>query len=77
MGDKVMLAAGGQKVKGYVVGVRKKQQHMVPTYDMNCVVLVDDSGMPLGTRILVPVPTILRYRGGDFTKLMALANRFV
>jgi large subunit ribosomal protein L14 len=49
------------------------------------VVLIDDNGTPLGTRIHVPIPQILRtilkqknvVKGVDYTKLLALATRFV
>ncbi|KAL9705130.1 hypothetical protein quinque_008648 [Culex quinquefasciatus] len=51
----------------------------------NNVVLIDDNGTPLGTRIHVPIPTILRTilkektqaKGADYTKLLGIASRFV
>lgn len=58
---------------------------MVPKFDSNNVVLIDDNGTPLGTRIHVPIPTVLRTilkektfaKGADYTKLLAIASRFV
>ena len=65
-----------------------KTQHpmsMIPKFDTNNVVLIDDAGTPLGTRIHVPVPNVIRERlqrmshkkSGDFTKILSLATRFV
>lgn len=85
LGDKVLVAIKGQKRKGILVGLKQKQKVKVPKFDTNNVVLIDDSGTPLGTRIFVPIPTILRTimkekthaKGTDYTKLLALAPRFV
>jgi large subunit ribosomal protein L14 len=85
IGDKVMVAIKGQKKKGIIVGCRQNQRAMVPKFDSNNLVLIDDNGSPLGTRIHVPVPNILRTilrkktiaKGADYTKVLAIATRFV
>ncbi|XP_059471648.1 large ribosomal subunit protein uL14m [Neocloeon triangulifer] len=85
IGDKVMVAIKGQKKKGIIVGCRQTQKAMVPRFDSNNVVLIDDNGSPLGTRIHVPVPNLLRTilrkktvaKGADYTKVLAIASRFV
>ncbi|XP_046393445.1 39S ribosomal protein L14, mitochondrial [Ischnura elegans] len=85
IGDKVLVAIRGQKKKGILVGVKQKQSAMIPKFDSNNLVLIDDNGTPLGTRIHVPIPTILRTilkektlaKGADYTKLLALATRYV
>ena len=77
LGDKVLVAIQGQKKRGYVVGLRQKQAPMVPRFDSNNVVLVEDNGTPTGTRIRVPVPSCLRGMKGDFTKILACATKFV
>lgn len=85
IGDKVMVAIRGEKKKGIIVGCREMQAARVPRYDSNNLVLVDDNGTPLGNRIFVPIPTILRTRmkekmhakGADYTKILAIASRFV
>ncbi|XP_069679523.1 large ribosomal subunit protein uL14m [Periplaneta americana] len=85
IGDKVLVAIRGEKKKGIIVGVKQTQPSLIPKFDNNNVVLIDDNGTPLGTRIHVPIPHILRtllkekniVKGADFTKLLALATRFV
>lgn len=85
IGDKVMVAIKGEKKKGIIVGVKQNQPALIPKFDSNNVVLIDDTGTPLGTRIHVPIPQILRTllkeknvaKGVDYTKLLALATRFV
>ncbi|XP_053608511.1 large ribosomal subunit protein uL14m [Plodia interpunctella] len=85
IGDRVMVAIKGQKKKGILVGMKQTQKVKVPKFDSNNVVLIDDNGTPLGTRIHVPIPTILRTilkerthsKGADYTKLLAIATRFV
>ncbi|ETN60551.1 mitochondrial ribosomal protein L14 [Anopheles darlingi] len=85
IGDKVLVAIKGQKKKGILVGLRQFQKPKVPKFDTNNLVLIDDNGTPLGTRIHVPIPTMLRTilkektqaKGADYTKLLAIASRFV
>lgn len=85
IGDRVMVAIKGEKKKGILVGLKQTQNVKVPKFDSNNVVLIDDNGTPLGTRIHVPIPTILRTilkerthsKGADYTKLLAIATRFV
>lgn len=84
-GDMVLLAIKGEKKKGILVGCKQQQKTKVPRFDTNNVVLIDDNGTPLGTRIQVPIPNILRTimkdkthsKGADYTKLLAIATRFV
>lgn len=78
IGDKVLLAILGQKKQGFVVGCKhKKQVPLRPRFDTNNVVLLDDNGNPLGTRILTPLPSMLRGDKARFSKILALASRFV
>ncbi|CRK92954.1 CLUMA_CG006577, isoform A [Clunio marinus] len=85
IGDRVLMAIKGQKKKGILVGLKQKQRIKVPKFDTNNVVLIDDNGTPLGTRIFVPIPTILRTimkekthsKGADYTKILAIASKFI
>ncbi|XP_070383685.1 large ribosomal subunit protein uL14m [Dermacentor albipictus] len=74
----VLVAILGQKKRGFVVGCKHmKQRPLVPRYDTNNMVLLDDSGNPLGTRILVPLPSLLRGDKPRYSKILALCSRFV
>jgi len=85
LGDRVLVAIKGQKKKGILVGLKANQVTKVPRFDSNNLVLIDDNGTPLGTRIYVPIPHILRTKlkekthnkGANYTKLIAIASRFV
>ncbi|XP_058461715.1 large ribosomal subunit protein uL14m [Malaya genurostris] len=85
VGDKVLVAIKGEKKKAILVGCKQRQQPKIPKFDSNNIVLIDDNGTPLGTRIHVPIPTILRTilkqktqsKGADYTKLLGIASRFV
>lgn len=67
------------------MGLKQNQKTKVPKFDSNNMVLIDDNGTPLGTRIHVPIPTILRTilkektqsKGADYTKILGIASRFV
>ncbi|XP_070069601.1 large ribosomal subunit protein uL14m-like [Drosophila takahashii] len=77
IGDKVLVAIKGQMKKGILVGLKQNQKPKQPKFDSNNLVLIDDNGSPLGTRIHVPIPTILRTilkektlaKGADYTKV--------
>lgn len=77
IGDKVLLSVAGEKKKAYIVGCRKNQKSAVPRFDTNNVVLVEENGTPTGTRIRVPIPSCLRGKEGDFTKLLSIATKYV
>ncbi|KAH8419894.1 hypothetical protein KR009_003641 [Drosophila setifemur] len=85
IGDKVLVAIKGQMKRGILVGLKQKQKPKQPKFDSNNLVLIDDNGSPLGTRIHVPIPTILRTilkektlaKGADYTKVLAIASRYV
>ncbi|OQV13790.1 putative 39S ribosomal protein L14, mitochondrial [Hypsibius exemplaris] len=77
LGDKVMCAIMGQKKRGYIVGVVRRQRDLIPTMDTNNLVLINDDGSPLGTRITVPIPMMLRSKRGDIAKILSIATRFV
>lgn len=85
LGDKVLVAIKGEKKKAILVGLKQNQKPKVPKFDSNNIVLIDDNGTPLGTRIHTPIPTILRTilkertqaKGADYTKLLGIATRFV
>jgi large subunit ribosomal protein L14 len=77
LGDKVMMAIKGQKKRGYLVGLVARQKTMVPKFDSNNVVLIDDNGNPMGTRVLAPIPNRLRGMGPHFNKILALATKLV
>lgn len=85
IGDRVLVAIKGEKKKAILVGLKQKQKPKIPKFDSNNIVLIDDTGTPLGTRIHVPIPHILRTimkekthsKGADYTKLIAIATKFV
>lgn len=77
LGDKVLVAIRGQKKRAFIVGVKQKQRANVPKFDSNNIVLVEDTGAPTGTRIRVPIPSMLRGKPGEFSKILAIATKFV
>ncbi|XP_006931828.2 39S ribosomal protein L14, mitochondrial [Felis catus] len=77
VGDQILLAIKGQKKKALIVGHRMPGPRMTPRFDSNNVVLIEDNGNPVGTRIKTPIPTSLRQREGEFSKVLAIAQNFV
>ncbi|XP_053160296.1 39S ribosomal protein L14, mitochondrial [Hemicordylus capensis] len=77
VGDKILLAIKGEKKKALIVGHRRPGPPMTPRFDSNNVVLIEDNGNPVGTRIKTPIPSLLRKRQGEFSKVLAIAQNFV
>ncbi|KFP02219.1 hypothetical protein N300_12202 [Calypte anna] len=77
VGDKILLAIKGEKKKALIVGHKMPGPPMTPRFDSNNVVLIEDNGNPVGTRIKTPIPYILRQREGEFSKVLAIARSFV
>ncbi|PIK41776.1 putative 39S ribosomal protein L14, mitochondrial [Apostichopus japonicus] len=76
LGDTVLVAIKGEKKKALVVGVRRPGDNMTPRFDTNNIILLEDNGNPTGTRITVPIPSVLRKRT-DLSKVFAIATKFV
>ncbi|KAJ7404276.1 39S ribosomal protein L14, mitochondrial [Willisornis vidua] len=77
VGDTILLAIKGEKKKALIVGHKMPGPTMTPRFDSNNVVLIEDNGNPVGTRIKTPIPYILRRREGEFSKVLAIARNFV
>ncbi|XP_016128807.1 39S ribosomal protein L14, mitochondrial-like [Sinocyclocheilus grahami] len=77
VGDRVLLAIKGQKKKALIVGHKMPGARMTPRFDSNNVVLIEENGNPTGTRIKTPIPAHLRKMEGEYSKLLAIAQRFV
>ncbi|XP_066474704.1 large ribosomal subunit protein uL14m isoform X2 [Tiliqua scincoides] len=77
VGDKILLAIKGEKKKALIVGHKMPGPCMTPRFDSNNVVLIEDNGNPVGTRIKTPIPSLLRKRQGEFSKILAIAQNFV
>jgi len=85
LGDRVMVAIMGQKKKAVIVGLKQKQRPNVPRFDTNNLVLIEDNGNPVGTRVTAPLPSIIRPglmrdsnpKKMDYSKLLAIATRWV
>ncbi|XP_062043109.1 large ribosomal subunit protein uL14m-like [Lepus europaeus] len=77
VGDQILLAIKGQKKKALIVGHRMPGPQMSPRFDSNNVVLIEDNGNPVGTRIKTPIPTSLCQREGEYSKVLAIAQNFV
>lgn len=77
LGDKVLVTIKGQMKRGYLVGLRAYQRPMIPKMDTNNVVLIENNGNPLGTRVVVPIPHYLRSKGPEMAKIIAISSKFV
>ena len=77
IGDVIKVAVRGQTCNALIVGSRKpKGNSMVPRYDNNNVVLLDENFAPLGTRIRGPIPNVLRKQREKYAKVLAIASKF-
>lgn len=75
-GDKILVAIKGLMKKAIIVGTVQKAPAMMPKFDSNNIVLIEENGNPLGNRVLAPVPHHLR-RNPDFAKIIAISTKFV
>lgn len=76
IGDKIKVAIMGQMKFAVVIGCKQRQKPLVPRFDSNNIVLLENNGNPTGTRILAPFPHCLR-SNPEFAKLVAIATKFV
>ncbi|KAL3316482.1 mitochondrial ribosomal protein, L14 [Cichlidogyrus casuarinus] len=78
IGDKVIVAVDGEKKRGYIVSAKMHSANGWPRCDSNDIVLIDDEGNPLGTRILVPIAAKLRsLTDPGLKKALSIATHYV
>ena len=77
IGDVIKVAVQGKPCKALVVATRKPKTQPIPRFDNNNIILLDENNAPLGTRIRGPIPAILRRQRDKFSKVIALASKFV
>ena len=80
LGDLIKVTAGGKMYNAMIVAITNPGGPSCFTpvkFDKNCCVLLNNKFEPLGTRILGPVPSVLRKFGPRTAKVCALASRFV
>lgn len=76
IGDKIRVAIMGQTKLAVIIGCRQRQESFVPRFDSNNIVLLEPNGNPTGTRVLAPMPNVLR-ANPQYAKVIALATKFV
>ncbi len=74
-GDVITIAHRGKVHKALIVSNRKPSKQL-PRYDSHNIVLLNDKLEPVGTRIIGPLPSVLRKRE-RFSKVIALATKFI
>ena len=75
-GDIITIAHRGKVHKALLVSNRQTSKRL-PRYDSHNIILLDDKLQPIGTRIIGPLPSALKKRQGEFSKVIALASKFI
>lgn len=75
-GQIVTIAHRGKVFKALIVSNRKTSKTL-PRYDKEYIVALNDRYEPAGTRITIPIPTQLRMEKERYSKIIAIASRFI
>lgn len=75
-GDIIKIAHRGKVHNAMIVSNRKPGRRL-PRYDSHNIILLNDKLDPVGTRILGPLPSALRRKEGTYSKVIAIASRFI
>ena len=75
-GDIIKIAHRGKVYNAMVVSNRLPSKWL-PRYDHHHIILLNDKREPVGTRIHGPVPSALRRKEGQNSKIIAMATRFI
>ncbi|GMS84891.1 hypothetical protein PENTCL1PPCAC_7066, partial [Pristionchus entomophagus] len=82
LGDKILVAIRGEMKKAFIVGANTHvhlRKHGVPVSDVNMIVLLNEEGNPLGTRVTAAIPAQLKTKvdNAQFAKVLAISNKFL
>lgn len=75
-GDVIKIAHRGKVYNAMVVSNRMPSKWL-PRYDHHHIILLNEKREPVGTRIHGPVPSALRRKEGQNSKIIAMATRFI
>ena len=74
--DIIKIAHRGKVYNAMVVSNRMPSKWL-PRYDHHHIILLNEKREPVGTRIHGPVPSALRMKEGQNSKIIAMATRFI
>lgn len=75
-GEVITIAHLGKVHKALIVSNRKPSKRL-PRYDTHNIILLNDKLEPVGTRILGPLPSVIRKRNRDLSKVIAISAKFI
>lgn len=75
-GEVITIAHLGKVHKALIVSNRMPSKRL-PRYDTHNIILLNDKLEPVGTRIMGPVPSIIRKRSRELSKVIAIATKFI
>ncbi|CAI8052293.1 39S ribosomal protein L14, mitochondrial [Geodia barretti] len=75
-GEVITIAHLGKVHKALVVSNRRPSKKL-PRYDTHNIILLNDKLEPVGTRIMGPVPSVIRKRSRQLSKVIAIATKFI
>lgn len=76
-GEIITIAHRGKVHKALIVGNRKPGSKRLPCYDAHHIIMLNEKLEPVGTRIVAPIPSELRRKSGQWSKVLAIATKFI
>ena len=75
-GDVIKIAHRG-KVHNALIVSNRMPSKWLPRYDSSNIILLNEKLEPVGTRILGPLPSAIRRKEGEYSKVIAIATKFI
>ena len=75
-GDIIKIAHRG-KVHNALLVSNRRPSKWLPRYDSNNIILLNEKFEPIGTRIFGPLPSAIRRKEGQYSKIIAIATKFI
>lgn len=75
-GEIITIAHLGRVHKALIVSNRKPSKKL-PRYDKHNIIILNDKLEPAATRIIGPLPSAIRKRDRQLSKVIAIATRFI
>lgn len=75
-GDVIKIAHRG-KVHNALIVSNRMPSKWLPRYDTSNIILLNDKLEPVGTRIIGPLPSAIRRKEGQYSKVIAIATKFI
>lgn len=77
IGDVIAISFKHKVMKAMIVALKEHNRRTCPKYSDNCIILLDENKTPIGTRVTIPLPAVIKKRLPTHHKIHSMCKTFL